>query len=253
MNSSSLYTNNPTISEQKSNRMCHKVSRWVSRTNRIPSRANNCSNTEKEYARWLARKINAKNNGGEYKLYKSDLLIAKQYDVEYILDIGLRESISNKMTRQVCEWILANDMKLPRKYEMYNNLINKKGIKRVTKRENILGTWLGARRCKELKIYESDRIIVEEYGLGDIFTSKKIKWEKDSNRTCKNVCNWVIRNGRIPIRSSKNKLERKYARWLLAKQMSLSGHGTAKFYESDINIVKKKGLLDKLGFPEIIN
>ena len=214
--------------------MCHSVCQWIKDNDKKPT-LRSTDIIEKKYAAWIDTQKRYKKSKNKDSIQE----IAESYDLPDLFESKDREKESNEMCHKVCEWTKLNDKK-PSTHS--KDIIEKK-----------YGTWIQTqKRSKKIKgnsvFYQSNQKIAESYGLHDLFVSfesvKPLDAEKESNKMCHLVCQWIKTNGKNPSGKSTDFNERKYCFWIQDNKKGKVNKSNYKFYISNQEIADSYGLFD---------
>jgi len=216
---------------------------FVKETGRFPLKSNSAE--EKRLSRFHCTKRRAKIGKGKAKFYPVEQEIAESYGLPNLFEQEDLEKISNEMITKLCTFVNHNN-KLPTK--------NSKDAS-----EKQLAYFLVHKRRAKLgkgnvTFYKSDQKIAESFGLGKIFDMKNL--ERMSNDKTTESCKFILKYGRNPYKSSKNKKEKKLEYFLRTKRAAKNGTRRLKFYESDQKIAESfriPDLFKKIDFEAISN
>ena len=267
--------------EELSNKMTHKVCRWVARKNRFPmTTAEN--NTELKYAMWISRK-KFHNHTGKYPLFDSDIKISLEYGYN-IFEMSSTDYAMTKRIDKICKAYKKNPNNYPAsgtleyamlsrirrlddefvypsiiegfkahgcldlitktKREIFSNLTTQQICQTLKDKKQLCDEMKRAvdrRRTRQTPLYPSDIEIYKNNKMMNSLKPQSIIREEKSNSMCRRICAWIDRNERFPSRSG-GRIEARYNRWIWAKNMSLIGAGTTVFYESDQKIAESYGI-----------
>ena len=221
---------NETI-ESRSNQTCVELCQFIIKNGKPPSTISK-NHEEKRLSLFLQTKRKAALGKGTSKLYQSDIEILKRYNMEDLFN-ETPELRSNQTCVELCQFIIKNG-KSPIQ-QSTNDEEKRLALFLQTKRKAAIGN-------VKYKIYQSDIEILKRYNMSDLFN--KIDLEKKSNDTCIRLCEFITESRKLPNRNSKNHEEKNLGSFLSTKRKSASGKGTAKLYQSDIDIIISYNLPD---------
>ena len=216
---------------------------FVKKTGKFPLKSNSAE--EKRLSRFHCTKRRAKIGKGKAKFYSVEQEIAESYGLPNLFEQEDLEKISNEMITKLCTFVNDNN-KLPTK--------NSKDAS-----EKHMAYFLVHKRRAKLgkgnvTFYKSDQKIAESFDLDKIFDMKNL--EKISNDKTIESCKFILKYGRNPYKSSKNKKEKKLECFIRTKRAAKKGTRRLKFYESDQKIAESFGipnLFDPIDFESISN
>jgi len=141
------------------------------------------------------------------------------------------EKISNEICIQLCNFIKKN-----------KRMPSRCSTRCAVKDEKRLISYLERRRRGDQDIFDSDLIIAKKMGFPNLFVWKDP--EKESNKICSELCEFIKINKRLPSAKSKNKYERSLKSWMWSRFTCQDKKWQKKSYPSDVQILKKEKLYD---------
>jgi plasmid stabilization system protein ParE len=162
-------------------------------------------------------------------LYPSVIKLAKELNVSEVLIYYDQEQKAIKKARKVFNWIEKHNGKYP---------IN--GSKNKVEQQH--ATWIQNQKTARQGKGNGYRYYKSVY---KIFAKKYPRifdtLEQEAVEKAREVFNWIKdHNGKYPVNSSKNKLEKQYATWIQNQKQAKKSKGNSKYYESVYNVFEKE-------------
>lgn len=141
------------------------------------------------------------------------------------------EEISNDICIQLCNFIKKN-----------KRMPSRCSTRCTGKDEKRMVSYLERRKRGDQDIFDSDLIIAKKMGFPNLFV-----WndpEKESNKICLELCEFIKTNKRLPSAKSKNKYERSLKSWMWSRFTCQDKKWQKKSYPSDVKILKEQKLYE---------
>ena len=224
---------------------CHKLCQFIIENDRYP-KASSEDKIERSLNTFMQNQRSNKLNKSQGKWYPVLDKISCEYGFDNLFDKLNDEAICNAKVHELCKFIKSNDNKTPSRtssdefeQKMFAFL---NGIRQAKKNPT----------TKSRNFYPSSEEIALSYGLKNLFevTDK----ESISNSICVELCDYVIKNGKTPAKTTNDEREKFLFGWLHTQKTNKIND--KNFYESNQIIAdsyKLNNLFDKIDLEKKSN
>lgn len=223
---------------------CHKLCQFIVENDCYP-KASSEDKVEKSLNTFMQNQRSNKLNKSQGRWYPVLEQIASNYGINNLFDQLDDEAICNEKIHELCKFIKSNDYKTPSRTS--SNDYERKmfaflnGLRQAKKNPAI----------KKRNFYQSSEEIALSYGLKNLFevTDKELI----SNSICHELCKYVVKNGKIPARTTYDEREKFLYAWLHTQKNNKSNN---KFYDSNQIIAESynlNNLFDKIDLEKKSN
>jgi hypothetical protein len=224
---------------------CHKLCQFIKENDRYP-KASSEDKIERTLNTFMLNQRRNKINKGLGIWHSALDQISSEYGLDNLFDQLNDEAICNAKVHELCKFIKSNDNKTPSRtspeefeQKMYAFL---NGIRQAKK--NPL--------TKSRNFYSSSEEIALSYGLKNLF--EVTEKESISNSICVELCDYVIKNGKIPSKTTNDDREKFLYGWLHTQKSNKIND--KNFYESNQIIAESyslNNLFDKIDLEKKSN
>jgi hypothetical protein len=211
---------------------CHLLCKFITDKNCYP-KASSEDNFERSLNTFMQNQRSNKLNKSQGIWYPVLDQITSAYNLNSLFNEVNYEAICNEKVHELCKFILSNN-RMP---------TSASSDETERKMQTLLNGLRQGKKSPSLKsrtFYTSSEEIALSYGLEKLFdiTDKEVV----SNSICYELCEYVIKNGKIPAKTTKDEREKFLYAWLHTQKKNKIS--CKYFYESNQSIADSFGLND---------